>query len=477
MADNTQKIKEYINEQMAQIDFRTKAYVFDNNNTKRPNRNIFVKIQSHLDKFIAGNSAFRWVSLTGLRGAGKTTVMYQLYDKNKKIDGYFLTISMDEVVQTLGGSISEIIRVFEEMIGRPISNLDKPLFLFIDEVQYDPNWGLALKAIYDKSNKVFIFTTGSAAVLMNMNPDVARRAIPEKIYPLSFTEFIKIKHGKYEIKGLSADLRNALFQQEDARGVYSRLNEKKATIDKYLLDISRLDFENYLNYGSLPFMIALDNEAIVYEQINKSLERVVFKDIPQIDGFSSEIVNKVPAILYAIADMDAFNFSTLANKFEISRVKISEIFSVLEKTEILNRIYPYGSHFNQVTKKPSKYLFSSPAFRSMYYKFIGNTISAENARGKLLEDLAGMYLHRLINTKPGFSLVYDSAKGGADFIIRTQAGEIAIEVGAGNKDYRQVAATSRKINAKYGLVISNDDLHYSETNNAVKIPLRYFLLI
>ena len=42
-----------------------------------------------------------------------------------------------------------------------------------------------------------------------------------------------------------------------------------------------------------------------------------------------------------------------------------------------------GSHFKQVTQKPSKYLFSPPAFRAMYYKTICNVITDQNARGKL----------------------------------------------------------------------------------------------
>ena len=479
MENNNQKIKEYINEQIAQLNFRAQAYIFDNENKKRPNRNIFVKIQSYFNKFVKGNSAFRWIVLTGLRGAGKTTILYQLYHQNRNVDAYFLTLSMDEVVQTLNSSIVEIIKAFEEIIGKSISNLDKPLFLFIDEVQYDNNWGIALKTIYDKSNKVFIFTTGSAALLMNINADIARRAIYEKIYPLSFGEFIKIKNNHFEEKGLASEIRNVFFSENDAKNVFLKLKSFEQKINKYFLNISRLDFENYLYYGSLPFMIALNNESIIYDQISKSLERVIYKDIPQLESFSAEIIAKIPAILYAVADMDAFNFSTLANRFEISRLKVSEIFSILEKAEIVHRVYPYGSHFNQVTKKPSKYLFSSPAFRAMYYKMIGNTISIENARGKLLEDLAGMYLYRLIDRKSDFSLVYDSAKGGADFILKSSNNIIVIEVGVNKKVAKQVIETSKKVNADYGIIISEkaSSLEYQKELNIIKIPLKYFILI
>lgn len=479
MTANKEKIKEYINDQIAQADFRGQAYVFDAQNRKRPNRNIFIRIQSHLDKFLAGNKSYRWVALTGLRGAGKTTIMYQLYHAKKNIDGYFLILSVDEITQTLGSNINEIIDVFEEIIGRPITNLDKPLFLFLDEVQYDEKWGATLKTIYDRTNNVFMFATGSAAALINSNSDIARRAIYEKIYPLSFTEFIKIKNDKYEIKGLAQELRGIIFGGQSAEEVFNALQKQEQKIDKYYYGNSRLDFENYLFYGSLPFMIALENEALVYDQINKSLERVINKDIPQMRGLSPDIIGRVSAILYAVADMDVLNFTTLAEKLGISRPKIAEIFSVLEQAEILHRIYPHGSHFKQVTQRPSKYLFSSPAFRAMYYKTIGNIITEQNARGKLLEDLVGMYFYRLCDKQPSFSLTYDSAKGGADFILTAGENKIVIEVGANKKEYKQVAQTIEKIKASYGIVVSEESrsLEYNKEVNALKIPLKYFLLM
>lgn len=478
MASDKEKIREYISDQIAQADFRARGYVFDANNKKRLNRNIFGRLQFYLEKFLEGNKAYRWVALTGLRGAGKTTVMYQLYHSKKNIDAYFLVLSVDEVVKTLNSNINEILNVFEELVGKPLTNLGKPLFLFLDEVQYDDNWGVTLKTLYDRADNVFIFSTGSAAVLVNTNSDIARRAIYEKIYPLSFTEFIKIKHQKTELKGLAGAIRDGIFSARSAKEVFDNLTLLKEKINRYYLNIGRLEFENYLHYGSLPFMIALNNEALIYDQINKSLERVVNKDIPQMRAMTQDIIGKIPAILYAIADMEQLNFTTLAEKFGISRPKVAEIFSALEQAEVLHRVYPAGSHFKQVTQKSSKYLFSSPAFRAMYYKTIGNTITEQNARGKLLEDLIGMYFYRLFDKKPGFSLAYNSAKGGADFIIGIGEKRIVIEVGINKTEYKQIAKTAKKINPAYSIIISEKvgELEYNKEENAVKIPLKYFLL-
>lgn len=477
MSTKKDKIISFLNDQITQVDFRANAYVFDKDNQKKPQRNIFIKLKSYLDKFLNDKLAARWISLTGLRGAGKTTLLYQLYHEKKNEDCYKLILSVDQVTQIIGSNINEVISVYEELIGRHLETLDKPLLLFLDEVQYDPQWGIALKSIFDRSNKVFIFATGSAALQMNSNTDIARRTIYEKLFPLSFTEYLKIQNTKYEKKGLGKKTREILFSSQNAKEIFNGLQNLEKEANQYYLGATKIDFQKYFHYGSLPFMIALQNEALIYDQINKTLDRVINNDISQLGHFSSEIISKIPAILYAVADMDAVNFSKLAGLFEISRPKIAEIFSILEQTEILHRIYPYGSHLNQVTKKPSKYLFSSPAFRAMYYKMIGNTISQSNANGKLFEDLIGMYLHRVFYKNTNSSLTYDSAQRGADFILGIPNKKIVIEVGAGKKDFRQIIETSKKTSAAYSLIISSDELEFSKELNAVKVPTRLFLLV
>ena len=476
---NKEQIKEYIRNQIAQADFRARGYVFDSKNKKRLKRDIFKKLKGFLDKFLEGNTAFRFITLTGLRGAGKTTVMYQLYYYRKNIDAYFLILPIDEVVETLGSSINEILTVFEEVIGKSLTNLDKPLLLFLDEVQYDEKWGITLKTLYDRSDKVFIFSTGSAAISVGSNPDIARRTIYEKMFPLSFTEFIKIKHRKRIQEKLATQLFSSVFLTNSAQESFLQIKKIQKKVDQYYIDIDTLEFEKYLNYGSLPFMIALDNEALIYDQIHNSLERVISKDIVQMSSINRTVQNKIPAVLYAVADMDSLNFSTIAEKFGISRPKVAEIFSALEQAEVLHRIYPTGSHFKQVTQKASKYLFSSPAFRAMYYKTIGNTITEENSRGKLLEDLVGMYLYRLFDKNPTFSLCYDSSKGGADFIVGIGNKKIVIEVGVNKKNCKQVVKTVGKTKATYGIVSSSKqiELEYDECNNVLKLPLKYFLLL
>jgi predicted AAA+ superfamily ATPase len=469
------KITNFLNDQISQAEFRARAYVFDDNNKKRPTRNIYVKLNKYLEDFLNGDSAARWVTLTGLRGSGKTTIISQLYWNTRTVDAYRLYISLDYVVQILGITLNDLLAVYEEMIGSFFEKTEKPIILFLDEVQYDEKWGITLKSVYDRSRKVFLLATGSAALTMNTNADVARRTIYEKLYPLCFTEFLKIKNEKFEEKGLAKEMRKAIFDSNNAKNCLHSIKLLEPAINKYFFGADRMDIDKYVKYGSLPFMVALKNEALVYDQINKTLDRIINNDVARTGRFGNEIISKIPAILYAVADMDQINYTKISSVFGISRPKVAEIFDVLEKTETLIKIYPYGSHIAQ-SRKPLKYLFASPAFRSMYYHMIGNIVSAENASGKLLEDTVGMYLKRFLNGKANASLTYDSAQGGADFIVSFGAKRVLIEVGAGSKDCRQLVNTAAKVKADYGFAVCNDELELLE-ENILKMPLKYFLLI
>jgi len=88
-----------------------------------------------------------------------------------------------------------------------------------------------------------------------------------------------------------------------------------------------------------------------------------------------------------------------------------------------------------------------------------------------------MYLNRMFPSFGNSSLTYDASKGGADFIVTLGNQKIVIEVGVGKKGYKQIITTAQKVNSKYNIIISNNELEYSEEYNAIKIPLNFFLLI
>ncbi|MBI1884451.1 MAG: AAA family ATPase [Chlamydiae bacterium] len=474
--EKKEKIFRFLQDQIAEAPFRIKAYVLDEEGKEHPRREVFGKLHGFMGDFLKRPSGARCFVLTGLRGAGKTTLLAQLYHESPDRDIYKLYLSVDQMVSLLEVSLQEVLDVYEELISVAFERLDQPLVLFLDEIQYDPKWGMVLKSLYDRSRKVFVFATGSSALLLQTNADVARRAIFEKLFPLRFTEYARIKHGQEEVSGLGAELQSALFKSLTSEEVYLRLKSKEGLVRGYWSHIERLELDRYLRCGSLPYMLSLKNEAWVYDQIKKTLDRVVSVDMAQHGKFSSEVISKVPGILYRIADSGELSLTRLCQTVEISKPKLMEILDVLEKTEVLLRVYPYGSHTVQV-RKPSKYLFGAPAFRAMYFNFVGSIRSQGEEMGKLWEDTVGMYLTIFLAKKIHTFLSYDSAQGGADFIVGFGKERIILEVGSGNKGFEQITQTSKKVSAKYGLVVSRDTLMHARDANVVRVPLEFFLLM
>ena len=115
--------------------------LFDSSGEPYPKRDLFGRIQSHVDDFLSGNDAHSWCVLAGLRGAGKTTLLMQILSYVSSKQGDILFLSVDRITKILNVSLSDVLQVYEDMTGELFETRKRPLFLFIDEAQYDKNWG------------------------------------------------------------------------------------------------------------------------------------------------------------------------------------------------------------------------------------------------------------------------------------------------------------------------------------------------
>ena len=207
------------------------------------------------------------------------------------------------------------------------------------------------------------------------------------------------------------------------------------------------------------------------------LEKIIKQDMPTLGSFDQDTLGAVKRILFAIAENDVTSLSNLADKFNINRLTIANIFDVLEKAELLVKIPPHGSNMT-IANKPNKYLFMSPAIRMSFFYFTGNENTYLTRQGKLLEDSIGAHLYREFILRSDGLIRYDSAQGGADFILQIgNSKKIVIEVSLGSKDKKQVINTMQKIKSNYGIIFSNTELKFDVETNIVFVPLDYYFLM
>ncbi len=468
------ELQKYIQTQISQSKKRLESLSFNSEGKSFFRRNIFYNLNDLLNDFLKKRGEPRIVVMPGLRGMGKTTLLAQLYlSLEGDVDKLYL--SVEEAIKRFDVDLWDIIENYEELMGRHIEQIDKPLIFFLDEIHYDKKWAFFLKSMYDRSRNVMIFCTGSSALLLKeqINADIARRVYFLDINPVHFSEYMLLKYGKTPIKNINEDLKNIIFFSKNAKEVFDELKKIESKIKKYWLDIDKFEFEKYVKFGTFPFTLRIENDSIAINFISQIISKVIYADISQFYNFEVETLNRIDRVLYLISDTLGVSILKLSEALEIKPDTLRLILKSLETSGIVSRVSPFGAHFKQV-KKPSKYLFSTPSLRFSYLSSKESIGLFENYKGSLLEDMICMYLNSILKN---FSLSYDSREGGADFIISNLNRKIILEASFGEKSYRQIVETSKRVKPSYNLIISSNDLEYSEELNAVKVPLKYFLLM
>jgi len=484
---NSLQIDQYLQNQLNRSPALLRAYAQDEQGNKYLARNMFIRVEKLMKDFIGGQKEIRMVSIPGLRGVGKTTLLAQLFLKFfPRYSKGMLYISADQVVNEFRSDLYSVFREYQKILGTSFEKLDHDLFIFVDEIHFDKKWTSVLKATYDKSKRVFVVCTGSSALSLQSTTDLARRVVFERLYPMNFTEYILLKtkyesskdsaaEVKFPIKGLKKSVKNALFYSVDAEQCFSNLKDLEAQARRYWLGIDSLEVDRYLRFGTMPYALTIKDEQRMHILTNQQIDRLVERDLPELGKFDTDTLAMIKNILLLVSGSGEVSVTNLANTLKgISTVTLVNVLETLEKAEMLIRVYPYGSTYKKV-RKPSKYHFMTPAIRHTLLTIVEGESAFANNKGKYLEDIIALTLYREFTQKLASPTFYDSAKGGADFILKLSNKKIAIEVGYGNKGVRQAQATLEKIKGDYGLVISDSDL--SLEDKIVKVPLKYFLLM
>lgn len=484
---NNLQVNQYLQNQLNRAPSLLKTYTQDEQGNKYLTRNMFIRVEKLINDFIRGEKEVRMVSIPGLRGVGKTTLLAQLFlEFFPSYSKEMLYISADQVISELGADLYTVFEEYQKILGVAFEKLDHNLFIFIDEIHFDKKWTAVLKSIYDRSKRVFVVCTGSSALSLQSTTDLARRVVFEKLYPMNFTEYMLLKTKyesikdktvtiKFPVKGLKEAIKNALFYSSSADECFSRLADLKSQVNKYWFGIDSLEVDRYLRFGTMPYALTIKDEQRIHTLTNQQIDRVVEKDLPELGKFDTATLAAIKNILLLVAGSGEVSVTNLAQILKgISLVTLINVLETLEKAEMLIRVYPYGSTYKKV-RKPSKYHFMTPAVRFTLLTVVEGEGAFINHKGWYLEDIVALSLYREFSQKLASPTFYDSGRGGADFILSTPSKKIAIEVGYGNKGVEQARMTLQKIRGSYGLVFCSSDLARDE--NTVKVPLQYFLLI
>lgn len=156
--------------------------------------------------------------IVGARRCGKT---YRLYQEMHAIAraGYdptsilYFNFEDERFKPFSSGLLADVVDTFFAMHPKA---RDEGGFLFFDEIQEVPDWGLFLRRLIDSTN-VTVYVTGSSSKMLSheLKSEFRGRSLPRELFPMSFSEYVRYTTGsKRGVNGFSpsdqAILRNAL---------------------------------------------------------------------------------------------------------------------------------------------------------------------------------------------------------------------------------------------------------------------------
>lgn len=454
------------------------------NNKAFNHRNDFENITNCIDDFLNGENINRFIVLPGLRGVGKTTILYQVYEyllKTKNIpQNQILYISCDNINKITECDILETIEFYlEEFHHVTPRTLKNELFLLIDESHFDKEWSMAGKIIYDQSKKIFMIFTGSSALKLEYENEAKRRMIRNTIFPLNYSQHLKLKYG-YDAGNISNELFNLLFTPEIDKAcmMEQKINEDLMNLKSYTTN----DWDNFFKFGGFPSVLHEQTERKACEKLYESVDTIVTKDLGTIKNITTNSEDQALRLLQFLAQKLPGDISqaTLAQSANTNKNTVNSLLRLLEKTQLIFHYEPYVSPGGRV-KKSWNYYFANSSIRHAINKHFGfSSMKKEEYEGILLENLVASSLFNLKNNENyfEFDIFFELGKNTVDFLIKKGfENPIPIEVGLGKKNKRQVKNAMNKYNSEYGIIISNTTKTIKKDEDIICMPVKTFSLM
>lgn len=445
-------------------------------------RTLYFELKEYVDKFIDSCNPNRSFIIPGIRGVGKTTLLYQLYkylhDEKNIEENRILFLDLNRLKHKADFNLLDYLDVFIKDINDEQYLTSTPIFILIDETQYAKDWNLAAKTMYDENSNVFTIFTGSNALNLESTADTLRRSLKKQMYPLSFSEYIELN---YNID-LPLNFKDIIFEML-VTGDVGELEkiEKQLHLREYkvLKHNIKKEFEYFLEYGDLPVTI-LKNKIDSIQTTLEVSDKIVETDMDLISSIKSETRLKAYELISLLATVKPgeMALNKMANSIQTSTKTIENLLEILKKTELIFPIEIYGSP-SKKSRTPTKYYFLSTQSKAAFFLSEGDlSRDTRQSLGILAENMVASTLHRIKETKKNKTgIYYDARKGGVDFIITTMEGHvIPIEVGIGNKNKKQITRAINYYKSEYGIVISNRTEFITKEDNIIFIPLSTFCL-
>jgi len=392
---------------------------------KRTLKRVHRDKKRYLYKQIRWND--RLILITGQRGVGKTTLMFQhlkeYYNNSQKA----LYISVDNpFFKTI--SLYEFALDFEKRGGE---------VLYIDEIHKYRDWASHIKSIYDTSSLKLIVSGSSMIQISKQEADLSRRVKHYRLANLSFREYLYF-------------LNIAEFESVEIEDIFENHIEIASKIIDKIKPLEH--FQNYIEYGAYPFVI--EEPESFYHYVIGIINQILEVDLPYSTNINFSKIDKIKKLIYLLSTSVPLkpNISKLASAIEISRPTLLEYLHYLELGSLVNVVNQNVRGYGVISKPDKLFAYNTNIIRA---------ISQNSNIGTMRETF---FVNQIKSSEYNKPSLLDSA------ILLSKAGDFKVvdryivEIGGKNKSFSQIADLPNSY-------VAADDIEVGFGN---KVPLWLF---
>jgi len=291
------------------------------------------------------------VIISGLRRAGKSTLLAQLAHKLGKDEFYYVNFEDERFLSFAADDANDLYALLVELFGK------RGVFV-VDEIQNVLGWEHFVRRFMEQGLKFYI--TGSNALLLSreLGSRLTGRYVPVELFPFSFAEFLRFRDY------IASDLTR--LTTVDAARLQGYLNE-------------------YLRLGGIP-------EPLKYPEL--PLARTLYDDVLYRDIATRYRIKEVRALkelaFYLMSNPAGLvSFNKLKEQLRLGSVNtVKNYIEYLENSWLFftTNVYDFSVKRQQVAPK-KVYTIDTGLANAVGFAFSPNT-------GKLLENLAFLALRR-----------------------------------------------------------------------------------
>jgi predicted AAA+ superfamily ATPase len=393
------------------------------------------------------------LSIIGARRAGKTFLCYQMIKELRRSNPaeniIYINFEDERLYPFKGDELSIMLDVCREIFS---VNMDKKLFLFVDEIQNVQGWSKWARRITDQNQNIKLVITGSSSRLLSKEiaTELRGRTLSWQVFPFSFSEYLRMR-GK-DISG-----KNILYSKE------------RPVIKRY--------FNEYISTGGFPAVLQSENPR---DLLREYYNVMFYRDL--VERYSIENIRLLEDYLTLLIDQTACSFSISATAKKLtefghsfSKNTLTNYTKYAQEAFLVFEAKKYSFKVREQMRAPKKlYVVDHGLVQAVRFSFQDNY-------GRMMENMAYIELKR-----KGKEVYYYKGKHECEFIV-VESGRVA-EVMQITKSISDVRVREREISGireamKYfklrkGLVLTEDENEEirAEEGKILIEPLWYWLL-